>query len=165
MMKGDVIVALLLAAGSTSCIQPVTLRPSQPTTPVSDEVQSLISLINNHRRSIGCPVLAWNSTVARVAQAHSDDMVRRRYFSHNTPEGQTSGQRLDAAGVIWTRVAENIAAGQPTARDVYQSWLSSSGHRANIENCVYREHGIGLTRGSATGAVTNAWTHDFVTLR
>lgn len=167
-MKGR-LVALLLFAELTACVPaaPVT-SPTRPTTSTADEVRSLVTLINHHRRNIGCPTLAWNSVVARVAQTHSDDMIRRNYFAHNTLEGETPGHRLEAAGIRWAREAENIAAGQRTAQEVYDSWMRSSGHRANIENCALREHGIGFTRGRRTvpyGAITSAWTHDFVTLR
>ena len=152
----------------TSPSRPASTPAAAPTRSINEELVSIAELINKHRRAIGCPALAWNSDVAKVAQAHSDDMVRRNYFSHNTPEGATSGQRLDKAGIRWMRVAENIAAGQGTAREVYNSWMNSPGHRANIENCALREHGIGFTRGTASlpyGTITNAWTHDFVTVR
>lgn len=173
MKKGDALVALLVLA-LTGCkiIIPETTSPApsaaRPSSPVSAELVSVAKLINDYRRSVGCPALVWNPVVAKAAQAHSDDMVRRNYFSHNTPEGLTSGMRLDKAGVRWSRVAENIAAGQRTAREVYSSWIKSPGHRANIANCALREHGIGLTRGKESlpyGTVNNAWTHDFVTLK
>jgi uncharacterized protein YkwD len=53
--------------------------------------------------------------------------------------------------------AENIAAGQWSAQQVLDSWLSSPGHRRNIENCGLLEHGVGLTQ--------NHSTHVLVTLR
>lgn len=173
MKRGDVPVALLLLIELSGCVLAVppattTSPPPSPSSSVTQDIQAVAKLINDHRKDIGCPVLAWNPTVAEVAQEHSDDMVARNYFSHNTPEGLTSGKRMDKAGVRWVRVAENIAAGQRTPRDVYNSWINSPGHRANIENCALREHGIGLTRGSASlpyGTITYAWTHDFVTLR
>ena len=144
-------------------------RPNiQPMRTVDEEIRTLIDLVNAHRKEVHCPVLVWNRDVARIAQEHSDDMVKRNYFSHDTPDGRTYRKRVDEAKIDWGSIAENIAAGQPTARDVMDSWLKSPGHRANIENCKLQEHGIGLTRGSQSlpyGTVTNAWTHDFVTRR
>ncbi|HEX6558874.1 MAG TPA: CAP domain-containing protein [Longimicrobiales bacterium] len=169
MKQGDLIVALMLAVDLAGCMAVVAPRPpAPPTTSVNDEVRALVTLINNHRKSIGCPVLSWNSVVARVAQAHSDDMVHADYFSHTNRRGQSSFDRLHAAGIHYVRAAENIAAGQATAREVYDSWMHSSGHRSNIEDCRLRQHGIGFTRGSSSaqfGRVVNAWTHDFVTLQ
>ena len=112
-------------------------------------------LANEHRVRKGCAPLAWDAAAAQAAQAHTDDMVRRGYFSHVSPEGGNVGGRLRAAGVQWRAVAENIASGQPTAHAVVQGWLGSSGHRANIENCVYTRHGVGYRDG--------VWTHVFYT--
>lgn len=42
-------------------------------------------------------------------------------------------------------VGENIAYGYTSSSSVFQGWLNSSGHRANIENPNYTHVGFGLT--------------------
>ncbi len=111
-------------------------------------------LVNAHRASVGCAALAWNGSVGDVAQAHSDDMVDRDFFSHTNPDGLSPFDRLASAGVSFTAAAENIAYGYPTAQAVLQGWLDSPGHRANIENCALTEHGVGVTEAH--------WTHLFI---
>jgi uncharacterized protein YkwD len=81
-------------------------------------------------------------------------MVRRGFFSHTNPDGDSPEDRLESAGVQWSRWAENIAAGQPTGEAVLDGWLGSPGHRANLENCLLTEHGVGL--------VDRHWTHVFM---
>lgn len=110
-------------------------------------------LVNEHRVRIGCHALLWDSAAARAAQAHTDDMVRRGYFAHESPEGRNVGNRLHDAGGTWRGVAENLASGQRTPQGVVQSWLDSPGHRHNIENCTYTRQGVGH-RGTV-------WTHVF----
>ena len=39
-------------------------------------------------------------------------------------------------------MAENIAMGQRTSNEVLNSWMNSSGHRANILNRSYRRIGV-----------------------
>ncbi|HEV7587314.1 MAG TPA: CAP domain-containing protein, partial [Longimicrobium sp.] len=112
-------------------------------------------LVNEHRGRTGCPPLAWDAAAVRAAQAHTDDMVRRGYFSHVSPEGGNVGTRVTAAGGSWRAVAENIASGQPSAQSVVQGWLRSPGHRANIENCRYTRQGVGYR--------DRVWTHVFYT--
>jgi uncharacterized protein YkwD len=104
-------------------------------------------LANAHRARVGCGPLRWDNRTGSVAQAHADDMVRRDYFSHTNPEGQSPFDRLRAAGVTYAAAAENIAYGYPTAAGVLQGWLNSEGHRRNLENCEYTHHGVGLNRG------------------
>jgi uncharacterized protein YkwD len=112
-------------------------------------------LANEHRRRAGCPPLAWDDAGARAAQLHSDDMARRDYFSHTSPEGVGMVERLRAQGIQPRMAAENIARGPATAHDAVRGWLNSAGHRQNIENCAYTRHGVGERSGR--------WTHVFFT--
>ncbi|HEX6749864.1 MAG TPA: CAP domain-containing protein [Longimicrobium sp.] len=101
-------------------------------------------LVNARRRSVGCPPLEWDPGAAAAAQAHADDMARRGYFSHVSPEGRTPIDRLRERGVRFRAVAENIAVGQTTPEQVVGAWLNSPGHRGNIENCRYSRAGVGF---------------------
>ena len=49
---------------------------------------------------------------------------------------------------------ENIAWGTGSGDRAFDMWINSSGHRANIENCSYTHHGVGLADGR--------WTHLFL---
>lgn len=131
--------------------------PTAPPLATRDEVRAFAELVNEHREKIGCKPLTWLSPVAAVAQQHSEDMSHYGFFNHVNQHGQNPFDRLKAAGIAYSRAAENIAAGQRTADEVLRSWLSSSGHRRNIEDCRLTQHGVGLAN--------NHWTHMFVTLR
>lgn len=130
---------------------------TSPAPPGEDpEVVAFVEEMNTHRLAEGCEALTWHSGVAGVARAHSQDMVDRDFFSHTNPDGESPFDRLDSAGVGWSGAAgENIAMGTSDAETVLGLWLNSSGHRANIENCAYSHHGVGLVSGR--------WTHLFVT--
>ncbi|MFL5540172.1 MAG: CAP domain-containing protein [Longimicrobiaceae bacterium] len=156
--------AAALAAPLAACASPAppAAAPSQPAPPSAgsaaspDEMATEVArLVNEHRARIGCPPLAWDALAARAAQAHSDDMARRGFFSHVSPEGRNVGDRLRAAGANWRAVGENIAQGQPTAQVVVRGWLASPGHRENIENCAYTRQGVGYR--------DRYWTHVFYT--
>ena len=108
------------------------------------EIADLADRINRHRVAIGCRALKWDDRLAAVARRHSTDMARRDFFNHTNPDGRDPFDRMKAAGVRFRAAAENIAAGQPTGREVYQGWIESPGHRRNMENCTYRRFGIGL---------------------
>jgi len=57
--------------------------------------------------------------------------------------------RLAAAGYQWSAYAENIAMGQSTPAAAMDSWMHSSGHRANILKTNVTEIGVGFARDSA----------------
>jgi uncharacterized protein YkwD len=119
------------------------------------QVQAFAVLVNEHRVTVGCGALSWNTDVAAVAQAHSVDMVERDFFAHTNPDGDSPFDRMTEAGLSFSTAAENIAYGYGTPEAVLQAWLDSPGHRANIENCALTEHGVGLNQ--------TYWTHLFRT--
>jgi uncharacterized protein YkwD len=135
---------------STSPIAP----PPPPPVTLSPAVSEFVELMNAHRTSMGLAPLAWDAGVAAVAQAHSEDMVARSFFSHTNPDGESPFDRLSAAGITYTAAGENIAYGYPTASSVLTAWLGSDGHRRNIENANYTHHGVGLEG--------TYWTHVFI---
>jgi uncharacterized protein YkwD len=130
--------------------------PTQPPQASPAEIQKVVDLVNERRKGLGCKPLTWLGPVAQVAQRHSQDMVANKFFSHTNLLGESPFDRLRNAGIKYQRAAENIAFGQRTAQHVMDSWISSPGHRRNIEDCAFQQHGIGLYQ--------NYWTHVFVTL-
>ena len=119
-------------------------------------VEEMARLVNAHRAARGCPALVWLQPAADAAQAHSADMARRNYFDHVSPEGTQPWDRLAARGVRYQRMAENIAwTPDQSARQTLQGWIASPGHRANLDNCAFTHHGIGMQNAY--------WTHVFVT--
>ncbi len=136
---------------------------SSPTAPGTDdgppagidaEIVELVDLVNARRTEAGCGDLAWHAAVAEVARAHSQDMQDRNFFSHTNPDGDDPFERLAAAGIGFAAAGENLAMGTGDGGQAFQLWMDSSGHRANIENCAYTHHGVGLVGGR--------WTHLFV---
>ena len=128
--------------------------PSPAPAPTDSIVAQFVVLVNQHRASLGLGTLAWHAGVAAVAQAHTQDMVDRNFFSHTNPDGETPWDRLAAAGITYSYAGENIAYGYPSASAVLAAWLASPGHRANIENPNFTHHGV--------GRVGTYWTHVFI---
>lgn len=122
--------------------------------PTDPEIASFVKLMNAHRIARGLPALIWDSRVAAVAKSHSQHMVDEDFFSHTTPDGVTTWDRLAARGITYSRAGENIAWGQKTGRAVFKGWIDSPGHRSNIEQESYTHHGV--------GKVGTRWTHIFV---
>jgi len=132
--------------------------PPPPAVPADEAAKTrVVELVNAERAKAGCSAVHSDSRLAAAAQGHSEDMARRNYFSHTTPEGVDPWERARAAGYN-TPTGENIAMGQRTAEDVVTGWMNSSGHRANILNCDSHAIGMGLGR-NAEG--TPYWTQMF----
>lgn len=118
----------------------------------------VFELTNAAREKYGLPLLKWNDALTEVAMAHSQDMATRNYFDHYTPEGLSPGDRLRKAGISYSAVCENIAAGQATPEEAVAGWLNSPGHRANILDPDITEMGVGYASGGYYG---DYWTQVF----
>jgi len=93
-----------------------------------------------------------------LARAHSLDMMQRSYFSHITPEGRTSANRLEDAGIGYKRIAENLTSNrgaEDPAGHAVDGWMDSPGHRANILDGRFTHTGLGAAVGAdGTGYFT-----------
>ncbi len=100
-------------------------------------------------------MLNLNPLLNTAAQKHSNWMHENNTMNH-FENGKGPGDRISAEGYIWRAYGENIAMGSQTPQGVFQLWLNSPGHRANIENPSFRDVGFG-----ASGTF---WTTDFASM-
>jgi uncharacterized protein YkwD len=142
--------------------------PTEPPTPTKSPrlagelLADVVTATNAERARHGLSPLSVDARLARVAQAHSADMVRRHYFAHANPEGQQVWDRAAVVGYAYRRIAENIAAGQRTPEEVMEGWMDSPGHRANILDAELTQIGVGRADGGPYGIY---WTQVFATPR
>lgn len=89
--------------------------------------------------------------LARAARDHADDQGPRGGTGHTGSDGSTMAERISRYGTWDIAVAENIAYGSSTARDVVVDLLvddgvAGRGHRRNILNPGSRFMGVGCAR-------------------
>ena len=145
-----VVVMTLLSAACTG----ITAVPGPSggggggTTSSASALESEIhSLINQRRASRGLPALQWDPRIAEVAREHSEAMAAgRRGFGHDGFDARaaTIGREMTVRSM-----AENVAYdsrdGSQLASQVVQGWISSAGHRQNLEGAFTRA-GVGVAR-------------------
>jgi uncharacterized protein YkwD len=155
--------AFLLLSGGARADNVCTPDPGWGTLNTSFAAQ-VLTLINQHRATLGEGALTTDWALTDSAQWKSMNMSGLDYFDHtDDPIGRSVQQRLldcgyPASSSGW---GENIAYGYPTPASVVQAWLNSPGHRANIENASYRTTGIGV---AANAAGAYYWTQEFGTV-
>jgi len=134
----------------------------------------VFDLINTRRLDANRSAMRWDDRLARIARAHSDDMIKRHFFAHINPDGDDPTARGKHAGYACLKrvnrltyrdgLAENlmeepryrrvrISGGQRTfdwntledvARQSVEGWMRSPGHRANILEPAYDQTGVGI---------------------
>jgi uncharacterized protein YkwD len=129
-----------------------------------DLAAQVVGLVNQHRAGIGRGPLAQSATLTAAALWKARHMAAYGYMGHDDPAPPVQRQwfeRFAACGYAAGGRAENIAYGHPSAASVMQGWLSSPGHRANIEGSSFRAIGVGV---AAAGNGTLYWAQTFGTV-
>jgi len=127
------------------------------------DATKMLELVNN-LRATGCTcgntempsttALVWNIDLEEAAYLHSKDMNDNDYFSHTSQDGRSFTERMKAAGYdIQGASGENIARGQRSEEQVFESWKNSEGHCKNMMNSSFNEFGAGRS--------ANLWTQVF----
>jgi uncharacterized protein YkwD len=103
------------------------IEDNSPTYEVETE---LLNAVNAERARFGLKALIFDNNLVQNARKHCGWMARTFNMIHSK-----------------MRFPENIAQGQEDVSDVMRSWMSSSGHRANILNPNHTRIGVSAYRG------------------
>jgi hypothetical protein len=105
---------------------------------------SLLQATNSQRKAHNRPALTIDSKLSSAAQSKADDMAKRNYWSHNTPDGKEPWVFLQQSGYSYQKAGENMAYGFATSKDTIKGWMNSPGHRANLLDESYQQVGFGF---------------------
>lgn len=133
----------------------------QSETPAASQLsafeQQVVELTNKERAKNGLSALKVDEQLSKAARAKSVDMQTKNYFSHTSPTYGSPFDMMKQFGVTFRGAGENIAMGQRSPQEVVNSWMNSSGHRANILNKSFTHIGVGHASNG------NYWTQMFIT--
>ncbi|HVF69407.1 MAG TPA: CvpA family protein [Xanthomonadales bacterium] len=110
----------------------------------------MFRMVNTERARAGVALLAFDNNLRDVARAHSDDMFKRGYFSHYTPDGLSPFDRMEKAGIEFSFAGENLALA-PSTDLAMQGLMNSPGHRKNILSPSFKKVGVGAIDGGIYG--------------
>lgn len=97
-----------------------------------------------------------------AAQSYAEDMLRRGFYGHYSPEGQDVGDRVRQARYLYRKVGENIASGQTSVGAVMSGWIDSPDHLHNLLDREFTEIGIGFAAGpTRDGSYGFLWVQVF----
>ncbi|MDB5658795.1 MAG: hypothetical protein JWS10_1410 [Cypionkella sp.] len=116
---------------------------AQPVWAGDTENQVLLA-VNKARAGAGCAALSTSSKLQAAARGHAKSMAQNNFFGHSSKNGGKFSNRVKAQGYRYSKVAENIGAGQSSSAGIMRDWMVSSGHRKNILDCGLTETGIAV---------------------
>lgn len=143
--------ALCLPAGAAALQTeaPCTAVRSVPSeVPASAQEWEVLRLVNIERMNDGSLPLTMFSAIQSATDIRALELLET--FSHTRPDGTSCFTVFDEVGISYSTAGENIAAGQQTPAAVMNSWMNSTGHRANILNSAFKHIGVGYTYSQST---------------
>jgi uncharacterized protein YkwD len=123
--------------------------------------RDMLARVNRERTGRGLAPLRRHPRLDDAAQAHARDMFVRRYYSHDTPEGKSAMDRVQAAGYRARYAGENIARGQYSVDEVMDGWMESKTHRDHLLSPIFDDVGFGLAFGKNPGGHEILWVQNF----
>ena len=108
---------------------------------------TLESFVNQTRQADGLQPLVQNVKLDEAAQLKAQNMVANNYFAHTSPSGLTPWYWFSQVGYKYKYAGENLAIGFFDSSEVYNAWLNSPEHKANIVNPHYTEVGTAVLSG------------------
>ncbi|WP_308685206.1 CAP domain-containing protein [Stomatobaculum longum] len=105
----------------------------------------VIALVNQERAKEGLSPVKKDAGLTNTADVRAAEL--EVLFSHDRPDGSDC---FTAYPRGFGYKGENIAAGQRNPEEVMDSWMHSSGHRANILNPNYDSIGVGYSAQDGT---------------
>lgn len=119
----------------------------------------ILELVNQERVRQGLRPLEHDALLESLAEHYACEMIRYAFFSHVNPvTHSTLADRAAEFGYQYLVIGENLAAGQHSPEQVFESWMESAGHRQNILDPRFTELGVGVRSGGQYGIY---WVQEF----
>ena len=144
--RSRVAAVLLSSAALASTATALTVAPASAATATQASASPavyaarLVTLTNQTRVRAGLPALKSSTCLAPVAGRWASSMARSQQMTHQ------SLTTLEAACPGWRSVGENIARGNVSADVVFNAWMTSPAHKANILRSTFNQESLAVVR-------------------
>jgi len=102
-----------------------------------------LDLLNGLRQRRGLSPLEVDANLHAAATFRAEDMVKRNYFSYETPGRGSAREVIEQFGYDADLTGENICWGERTAEEAFDTWVTSQDHFENMVSPHYAAIGIG----------------------
>lgn len=112
--------------------------------------KEMLIMVNEERKKNNLTLLILDENLQKLARFYAEDMFKKSYFSHQSPEGSSPFDRMAKANINFTFAGENLALAQ-NVNLAMQGLMDSPGHRANILSKNFAKIGIGVINSRIYG--------------
>ena len=113
-------------------------------------IDGLLREVNMQRELNGAGPLRLNKRLSAAAQKYAEDMAKRDFFDHRSPDGRGYQERITSEGYQWRAIAENLGAGLSSGRNDLVRRLHCQNNCEKIASPA-RQACLSEVSGSASG--------------
>ena len=133
--------------------------PAHQQRTLTDSRWLALYLVNRDRKLNGLTPLVEDPLLAKAAQLHAMDMLRRKFYGHVNPDGLNPTDRFRLVGGN-DGVGENITMQNQSygitlnfrlVERFHKGWMYSKGHRENLLSTRYGRFGYGIAVDGISG--------------
>ncbi len=110
---------------------------------------ALLLRLNGARAAEKLKPLVIDATLAKVAQAHAEAMMKKHLLGHDVGDGDPAA-RVAETGTKWKLLGENVAKAK-TDLGAHRAIYASPSHRSNLLEGRFTKVGIGVAVDAKTG--------------
>jgi uncharacterized protein YkwD len=135
------------------------------TAATADQLDGVVlCLINRERAARALRPLRASAELDAAAARYARQMVAQRFFDHVSPTGVSLRMRVARTGYLRGSflIGEDIATGigqDASPAGIVAAWMGSPPHRRNILQAAFRDAGLGIVPGLATGSDPDGATY------
>ena len=122
-----VLFVFTLASCSKETTETIDIIEAQNASAIETE---LLKVVNDHRKTLGQPVLQFSTVAYQQANEHTDYMISLGDINHHNFSARASTISSQSGAEF---VAENVAKDYDNAAEAFQGWLDSSSHKQTME--------------------------------
>lgn len=111
----------------------------------------LVSFANEDRQEKNISTLTVSPLLVEAAQKKANDMAKKGYFAHTSPEGLSPWYWFENVGYDYAYAGENLAVNFQESEDVHNAWIDSESHKRNILDKHFTEIGVATAEGLYKG--------------
>jgi hypothetical protein len=116
--------------------------------------KNIIVYTNNERKANQVNELVENGLLNQAAKAKLEDMFKKNYWDHVSPDGKQAWDFIGAVDYHYSYAGENLAKGYTDSKTAVAAWMNSPSHKKNILNSSYTDTGVSVGQGKIDGKPT-----------
>lgn len=119
----------------------------------------MIEQVNQEREKAGLGKLKMQTDLQEVARKYAEEMWQKQFFSHTSPEGVTTFDRLKSNKIKYIMAGENLALA-PNVNLAHRGLMDSPPHKKNILEPNFQKVGIGaISNGKSSVMFVQLFTN------